>query len=212
MTWAEEIKRKDPALARDYAIVGWGQSSDSLRNMVRALKMMRGMNTAEEERRLAAAQRILRKSHRRNPHRRGKKNPQPRWTAESQKEYVLLKKVLKSAIASKEPDRIIREVDHALARFEIIGEPDDWSMWERAKEDAEMATRHRKSWFNPRKRGVTRRMARAVLRARRSSGRRRLKHKLWRRLGHSMRGYKSKRGHFVRRAALMPKRRKKARY
>ncbi len=64
---------------------------------------------------------------------------------------------------------------------------------------------------NPRKRGVTRKMARAVLRARRTSGRRRLKHKLWRRLGHSVRGYKSKRGHFVRRAALMPKRRKKAR-
>lgn len=71
MTWQEEIRRKDPGLAKDYAIVGWGQSVSSLRNMVRALKMMRRMNTAEDEARLAAAQRILRKSSRKNPRKYG---------------------------------------------------------------------------------------------------------------------------------------------
>ena len=75
MTWREELRRKDPALARDYDIAGWGQNAGHLRNMVRALKMMRAMNTDEEEARLAAAQRILRKRPRRsNPRRHGRRN------------------------------------------------------------------------------------------------------------------------------------------
>ena len=140
--------------------------------------------------------------------RRKRHNP---WTPATQSEYMRLKKALKAAVASKDANRIIRTVDTALKHFDVMGWPDDWALWERAKEDAIWSQRMTKPWTNPRKRGVTRKMARAVLRARRSSGRRRLKHKLWRRLGHSMRGYKSKRGHFVQRAALMPKRRKKVR-
>ena len=63
---------------------------------------------------------------------------------------------------------------------------------------------------NPRKRGITRRLARAALRARRHS--KTLKSRLRRRLGHGIRSVRrhSKIG-WVRRAALSPKRRKKVR-
>jgi hypothetical protein len=57
-TWIEDLKKKNPSLAADYAVVG-NQSSHSLRNMVRALSTFTYLNTPEDERRLAAAKRIL---------------------------------------------------------------------------------------------------------------------------------------------------------
>lgn len=59
-TWLSDMKKTNPALAADYAIVG-NQSRDDLRCMVRALETFGGfMNTDEDNKRLAAAKRILR--------------------------------------------------------------------------------------------------------------------------------------------------------
>ena len=59
-TWLGDIKRDNPALAADYALVGT-QDDCSLRNMIRALSLPISafMNTQEDEKRLAAAKRIL---------------------------------------------------------------------------------------------------------------------------------------------------------
>jgi len=57
-TWLDDLKKTDPALAADWAIVG-NQSRASLRNMVRALEIMPRLNTDEDNKRLAAAKRIL---------------------------------------------------------------------------------------------------------------------------------------------------------
>ncbi|HSG62641.1 MAG TPA: hypothetical protein VLA24_14530 [Pseudomonadales bacterium] len=57
-TWKDDMKRSNPSLAADYAIVG-NQDTTSLRNMVRALQMLPFLNTPEDEARLAAAKRIL---------------------------------------------------------------------------------------------------------------------------------------------------------
>lgn len=59
-TWLDDMKRDNPALAADYALVG-NQSRDCLKNMVRALSLPISafMNTPEDEKRLAAAKRIL---------------------------------------------------------------------------------------------------------------------------------------------------------
>ena len=57
--YLDDLKIKNPKLAADYAIVG-NQSKDSLRKMVKALKMFGGfLNTEEDNIRLQAAQRIL---------------------------------------------------------------------------------------------------------------------------------------------------------
>lgn len=59
-TWLDDLKRKNPALAADYAIVG-NQSRDDLKRMRRALESFGGFfNTEEDNKRLAAAKRILR--------------------------------------------------------------------------------------------------------------------------------------------------------
>jgi len=58
-TWLQDLKRSNPTLAADYAIVG-NQDKQSLRNMVKALSMMGGFfNTEDDTRRLFAAKRIL---------------------------------------------------------------------------------------------------------------------------------------------------------
>jgi hypothetical protein len=63
-TWLDDLKKKNPGLAADYALVG-NQSGTALRNMVKALSMFGGtMNTAEESARLAAAKRILKAQNR----------------------------------------------------------------------------------------------------------------------------------------------------
>lgn len=57
-TWLDDLKERSPALAADYAIVG-NQSINSLRMMVKALKLMPALNTPDDNKRLAAAQRII---------------------------------------------------------------------------------------------------------------------------------------------------------
>jgi hypothetical protein len=59
-TWMSDLKKRDPALAADYALAG-NTNGTALRNMVRALSMMPALNTPEENARLAAAKRILRR-------------------------------------------------------------------------------------------------------------------------------------------------------
>ncbi len=59
-TWYDDLKKKDPALAADYAIVG-NEDRTSLRNMIKALSLLPMLNSEEENLRLAAAKRILRK-------------------------------------------------------------------------------------------------------------------------------------------------------
>lgn len=46
---------------------------------------------------------------------------------------------LKAALTraqKKGPEAVLAEVTRAFERFEVIGYPDCWSMWERAKDDA----------------------------------------------------------------------------
>jgi hypothetical protein len=59
-TWYEDLKKSDPALAADYAITGQ-QPVWALKNMVKALSLMPILNTPEQNARLAAARRILRR-------------------------------------------------------------------------------------------------------------------------------------------------------
>ena len=57
-----------------------------------------------------------------------------------QKEYKGLKTALTRALNTKDPAKILAEAERGLKRFEDLGtSPDDWSRWERAKEDAESA-------------------------------------------------------------------------
>jgi hypothetical protein len=58
MTWLTDLKRTNPALAADYALVG-NQSGAPLRNMVKALSLFPSINSQEENIRLAAAKRVL---------------------------------------------------------------------------------------------------------------------------------------------------------
>lgn len=62
--------------------------------------------------------------------------------ADFQREYRLLKGALTRAERSGKPEWIIEECEAALARFDVIGWPDDWSRWERAKNDAELKLRY----------------------------------------------------------------------
>ncbi len=57
-TWLDDLKKKNPKLAADYALVG-NQSRDALRNMVKALETFPVLNTPEDNKRLEAAKRIL---------------------------------------------------------------------------------------------------------------------------------------------------------
>ena len=57
-TWIQDIEKKNPKLAGAYKITG-NQDSRSLKNMVRALELMPALNTAEDNKRLAATKIIL---------------------------------------------------------------------------------------------------------------------------------------------------------
>ena len=57
-TWKDDMRKQNPKLAAAYDVVG-NQSHDHLRNMVKALKMLPALNTAEDIRRLSAAEFIL---------------------------------------------------------------------------------------------------------------------------------------------------------
>lgn len=59
-TWLKDLERKNPKLADAYKVVG-NQDRQSLKNMVKALSMMSILNTEEDNKRLAAAQYILKK-------------------------------------------------------------------------------------------------------------------------------------------------------
>ncbi len=80
----------------------------------------------------------------------------------TQAEYKKLKTALTRAINSKDPDKIIKTVNHAEAIFEEKGFPDAWARWKVAKEDAEFAKMRghpRQSWHNP---GNAKKVSRAV--------------------------------------------------
>ena len=55
----------------------------------------------------------------------------------TQAKYRQMKSALTRAINSKDTQKIIRTATEALEYFEEAGYPDDWSRWERAKQDAE---------------------------------------------------------------------------
>lgn len=57
-TWLQDLKKSNPKLAEAYAITG-NQDYTSLRNMVKALKMLTSFNTEEDNKRLQAAEYIL---------------------------------------------------------------------------------------------------------------------------------------------------------
>jgi hypothetical protein len=66
--------------------------------------------------------------------------PAGAWTPERQSEYRKLKTALTKAERAGDPSKVIEEAERGLAHFEEIGAyPDDWSRWERAKEDAQVA-------------------------------------------------------------------------
>ena len=52
------------------------------------------------------------------------------------KELPTLKRRLTIAQKSGDPTAILKEVQHAVNRFAIIGWPDNWTNWMRAKDDA----------------------------------------------------------------------------
>jgi hypothetical protein len=53
------------------------------------------------------------------------------------RELPKLRAALTRAKNSKDNDKVLEAVRHAFARFEVIGYPDQWSNWQRAKDDAE---------------------------------------------------------------------------
>lgn len=59
----------------------------------------------------------------------------------TQQEYSNLKSRLTRAISSKDHNRIVQECDRAFAIFDEKGYPDDWSRWQRVKEDASFQVR-----------------------------------------------------------------------
>lgn len=62
--------------------------------------------------------------------------------ATAQREFPKLKAALTRAKKSGDHKRVIAECEKAMQRFDAWGAwPDDWRLWERAKEDAEMAIR-----------------------------------------------------------------------
>ena len=56
------------------------------------------------------------------------------------KQLPILKRRLTQA-KKKGPDAVKKAVSEAFEVFERIGYPDNWSLWERAKDDAEFAQR-----------------------------------------------------------------------
>lgn len=65
----------------------------------------------------------------------------------NQKRYEVLKRRLKSTVKTGDSDKIIQECDAAMGEFEsTLGYPDDWSAWERAKDDATFAKQRSTRW------------------------------------------------------------------
>lgn len=60
----------------------------------------------------------------------------------TQREFTQLKSKLTRAKNTKDPDKITKACDEAFAVFEAKGYPDNWHMWERAKDDAQTLRRH----------------------------------------------------------------------
>ena len=52
-----------------------------------------------------------------------------------------LRSALKRALNSNNPRRVLDTVARAYQYFEAEGWPDDWSNWQRAKDDAELSLR-----------------------------------------------------------------------
>lgn len=53
------------------------------------------------------------------------------------RELPKMKAALTRAKNSGDPHKVIREVDKALARFDVIGWPDQWPTWTIARDDAQ---------------------------------------------------------------------------
>lgn len=71
--------------------------------------------------------------------------PQPEQWSDFQKEYSKLKGALTKAKKGT-PEELLAEAQRGLDRFEATGMwPDDWSAWERAKEDAQAAIERAKN-------------------------------------------------------------------
>lgn len=52
------------------------------------------------------------------------------------KELPRLRAALTRAKNTNDPQKVIDTVDAAFARFDVIGFPDQWHAWQRAKDDA----------------------------------------------------------------------------
>ena len=55
------------------------------------------------------------------------------------KEFRSMKAALTRAKNSKDPQKLLSTANAALARFEEVGFPDNWHMWQSAKDDAHWA-------------------------------------------------------------------------
>jgi len=66
-----------------------------------------------------------------------------------QKKYPALKAALTRAYNSNDPVKLKKAAETALAFFEENGWPDNWALFERAKDDAEFAlARERKTLYD----------------------------------------------------------------
>ena len=57
-SYVEDLKKSNPAKYADYVIAG-GNSGVALKNMIRALSILPGLNSEADDLRLAAAKRLL---------------------------------------------------------------------------------------------------------------------------------------------------------
>jgi len=64
----------------------------------------------------------------------------------TQQEFRNLKSALTRVVNSKDNDKIIAECDRAMKIFNQKGWPDNWSNWERAKQDAVFANQRAGKW------------------------------------------------------------------
>lgn len=67
----------------------------------------------------------------------------------TKREYRNLKSRLTRVQNAGDPEKIIKEVDHAMAIFEQKGSPDDWHRWQGARDDAELQLRLRRPFKLP---------------------------------------------------------------
>ena len=57
----------------------------------------------------------------------------------TQREFITLKSKLTRAKNSGDPQKVLAAANEALAIFDEKAAPDNWHLWQRAKEDAEWA-------------------------------------------------------------------------